>query len=238
MQGRHSITAKALPERMDRKITKPLGAVRGYSPSAPAGVRLTEERQLLERVAEGDWDAYTHLFNHYLPKLTHYIFPLTGNAKADTEDIIQDIFLLIWEKKEVLIAVRYFDQYLFRTAKNKFIDQLRRQKAVNKIHVNYERLQSGYHLHPESSLQCTEYTAIAAEGIDRLSDKLRKVFILSTQEELSLAEIAEELGLPKETVKKRLYLATRSVKEYLQKHAGWTLLLCWTIFQACRELYI
>jgi RNA polymerase sigma-70 factor (family 1) len=183
------------------------------------------ELLLLQRVSQGDWDAYTDLFNYYLPKLSQYIYPFANQSREDTEEVIQEVFLKIWEKRDTLITIRSFDSYLFRMAKNKLIDLLEKQKSINNLHIKYFESRGVSHTQTEQKLQYAEYYSIAHEAIERLSPKLRAVFLLSSQEELSLDEIATRLDLPKETVKKRLYLASTSIKNYLRRNAGWLALL-------------
>ncbi len=69
-------------------------------------------------------------------------------------------------------------------------------------------------------MQLAEYHQIAQKAIDRLSPKLQSVFLLRSRDELSLDEIAVRLELPKDTVKKRLWLASTAIKDYLKENAG------------------
>lgn len=184
-----------------------------------------EEPILLQKVSEGDWDAYTRLFNHYLPGLTRYIFPFAGQSMADTEEVIQEVFLKIWERRASLASIQTFDRYLFRMAKNKLINLLEKQRLDRKVQTQYARVREKAHTGPESALQYNEYQSTARKGIAALSPKLREVFLLSTQEGLSLDEISAWLRLPRETVKKRLYMATTFVKTYLRDNAHWPALL-------------
>lgn len=181
---------------------------------------LDNEPVLLQKIANGDWEAYTELFNHYLPKLSQYISPFTAHSKQDTEEVIQEVFLKIWEKKESLVVIRCFDGYLFKMAKNKLTDILLGQKALQTKHNGYALLKPTAHSEPEQSLLYTEYYEAARVAIDSLSPKLKTVFLMSTEEDLALDEIASTLSIPKETVKKRLYLASTSIRNYLYSSAG------------------
>lgn len=181
---------------------------------------LLNEPMLLQQVASGDWEAYTQLFHYYLPKLSQYIYPFTAQSQQDTEEVIQEVFLKIWEKKESLVAIRCFDGYLFKMARNKLIDLLSGQKAMDHKHKRYALLKPTTHSEPEQELLYTEYYEAARTAIDNLSPKLKTVFLLSTEQDLALDEIASTLSLPKETVKKRLYLASNTIRNYLSVHTG------------------
>lgn len=191
---------------------------------------LHNEPALLQKIASGDWAAYTELFQYYLPKLSVYIAPFTGNSKQDTEEVIQEVFLKIWEKKESLVAIRCFDGYLFKMAKNKLTDILLGQKALETKHKGYALLRPAVHSDPEQGLLYTEYYEAARVAIDSLSPKLKTVFLMSTEQDLALDEIATSLSLPKETVKKRLYLASVSIRNYLYASAGFAKSLLFLVF--------
>lgn len=185
------------------------------------GPVLPNERELLRRTSEGDWEAYAEIFNFYVPKLLQFIYPFTGQSKEDAEEVIQEVFLKIWEKKEILVAIRSFDSYLFRMAKNKLTDILLEYRSARNKHRAYELIKETYDLGTEQSILYIEYYEAARFAITNLSPKLRTVFLMSTEDDLPLDEISEKLSLPKETVKKRLYMACTSIKNYLQLHAGW-----------------
>lgn len=181
---------------------------------------LEDEPVLLQKTANGDWEAYAELFNFYLPKLSQYIYPFAANSKQDTEEVIQEVFLKIWEKKESLVAIRCFDGYLFKMARNKLVDILSGQKAIGAKHKGYALLKPTSHSEPEQSLLYTEYYDAARVAINNLSPKLKTVFLMSTEQDLALDEIASTLSLPKETVKKRLYLASNFIRNYLYTRTG------------------
>lgn len=180
---------------------------------------ITNEKALLLKVAEGDWQAYELLVSHYSPRLHYYLLPLLNNNLQDTEDLLQEVFLTIWEKKERLPVIRSLDQYLFRMTKNRFLDFLRKENSRQHFAEQY-RLRVPETASPYEQALYAQYSAEAARAIGKLSEKLRVVFLLSTQEDLSIDQIATALDLPRETVKKRLYLATRQVRTLLKQQTG------------------
>ena len=186
---------------------------------------LNDEPLLLQRISEGDWAAYTNLFEYYLPKLSQYIYPFSSGSRQDTEEVIQEVFLKIWEKRDTLMTINSFNSYLFRMAKNKVLDLIDQRKSYRNFQLKYVSTRELSHTEPEQSLQYADYNSMAKKAIDLLSPKLQTVFLMSSQLELSLDEISSNLHLPKETVKKRLYLASRFIKDYLKEHAEWLVIL-------------
>ncbi|MBN9384798.1 MAG: sigma-70 family RNA polymerase sigma factor [Chitinophagaceae bacterium] len=191
-----------------------------------------DEQLLLKNISEGSWESYTSLFNIYLDKLSQYIYPFVNQSREDTEEIIQEVFLKIWERREHLSSIRTFDQYLFRMAKNKLIDLLAKRRSIKDLHKKYAASRQASHCEPEQDLIYAEYQETAKKAIEELSPKLRTVFFMSTRDELSLDEIASRLRLPKETVKKRLYLAGAFIRNYLRIKAEWLgfLTICYLLY--------
>ena len=195
----------------------------------------SDDTFLLQQAAEGNGDAYARLFEKYLPRLSNFLFLFTGGSSVDTEDIIQEIFLKIWEKRETLMLIQSFDRYLFRIARTKAIDLLRHRGAVRRFEINYTALKEtatpGSDV--EDALQYEQYRTTAKMAIDSLTPALREAFLLSTEEDLSLDEIAQKLSISKDAVKKRLYTANVSIKNYLREQGEWLgmmsfLLALWT----------
>lgn len=176
------------------------------------------EPVLLKLVAEDDRPAYRELFDHYLPKLVYYLQPLTAASGIDYQDIIQDIFIAVWEKRKNLQVVRSFNSYLFQMARNRFLDLVRKERSATALIQAYSHLRKDEAPNPADQLLFEQYRETAVEAIAGLSPKLKSVFTMSTEHELSLDQIAQQLSLPKETVKKRLWMATSRVRNYLKRH--------------------
>jgi RNA polymerase sigma-70 factor (ECF subfamily) len=151
--------------------------------------------------------------------LFRQLFPLNNASKEDTEEIIQEIFLKVWENRELLPAIQSFQAYVFRMGRNIMVTQFRkktvRQRAAHELSQQSAATQGA------DDILFIEYHAIAREAIHRLPPRQRQIFELRTQHDLSLNEIAAYLGISLAAVKKQLYAAIDSIKTYLRKHAGW-----------------
>jgi RNA polymerase sigma-70 factor (family 1) len=181
-----------------------------------------EERVLLIQCSKGDRQAYAILYTRYMSQICRYLFLFT-RSKEYSEEIAQDVFVGIWEKKESLSRVLSFRAYAFKIAKNHLINQIRRRDTETKI-LKYLRPTTedcgGY---SDSEAIYNQYYQIAIAAKDQLPPKRKRIFEMSTEEGLSLDAIAEELSISKSVVKKQLYAATDFIREYLRKHAEMTL---------------
>ncbi|SIN87438.1 RNA polymerase sigma factor [Chitinophaga niabensis] len=189
--------------------------------SGPANSEHINESSLLKKASAGDRIAFSTLYTYYFPRLYRFVF-FINQSREDTEEIIQDVFLKIWDKKESLPRIRSFEDYLFRMAKNKLFDLAKKNKAkVQMIHrLMPLQMQAGSDATDEVTFK--EYHRVAMEAITHLPERKRTVFLMSVEEDMSLDEIASELKISRSAVKKHLYAAVRTIKEHLRLHAEWT----------------
>ncbi|HEX9513054.1 MAG TPA: RNA polymerase sigma-70 factor [Puia sp.] len=194
-----------------------------------------EEKLLLRALTQGDRQAYTTLYSGYLDSLVQYIFLFTA-SKETAEEITQDVFLKIWEKRATLGEVESFKAYLFRAAKNQLINHINREKirlrVTGQIQEATNRDANGQDT--QHQVDYRRAHALLREAIRLLPPKRKQVFLLSTEENLSLDEIAARMGISKNVVKKQLYDAYGSVRHYLAEHAelSFYLILLMTLLQA------
>ena len=123
------------------------------------------EERLLQQASEGDRNAFAALYTHYSPLLYRLLYQLTGQSKQNTEEIIQEVFLSIWEKKEALVMVKSFRAFVFRVARNKMIDLHRKSQTQ----LRHTELYSGLHAHHTGELfndiLFVEYKAAVSRAI-------------------------------------------------------------------------
>jgi RNA polymerase sigma-70 factor (ECF subfamily) len=179
-------------------------------PSVPA-----DEELLLQQLADGSVNAFTSLYKRYQPRLLRLLQPFRDIE--DPEEIIQDIFLKLWQKRESLPAVRSIEFYLYRMARNRLID-IRRSKIARLNRMPLMPVADG-----EDTINLIEYKEFYT-GLQRILDTLsarqRLIYRLSVLHDKSLDEIAAETHLSKSVVIKQLYLANKTVRAALQKYPG------------------
>jgi RNA polymerase sigma-70 factor (family 1) len=184
-------------------------------------IKGENEHILLQLVANGDKLAFEQLYEQYEGGVEKYVFFIT-RSKEVTEEIIQDIFISVWKKKEKLPTLTSFRGYLYQIARNRVITYLRSLKARYKI-VELDETEPGSgQADTDHRVLYNQYYKMVLDAIELLPDRKREVFNLSLEEDLTLDEMAQRLGLSKSTVKQHLYSATASIREYLQKHGDIT----------------
>jgi RNA polymerase sigma-70 factor (family 1) len=176
-----------------------------------------DEKTLLKMVAEGNRQAFTELYTTHLNNLYHYIFLFT-KSKEETEEILQEIFIKIWENREKLPEVDSLKNYLFRFAKNKLLDKIRHMQIRHRVLSEIKR--TNHISETTTSDQCAyrEYYNVVQQAIEKLPPKRKLIFRLNIENGLSQDEIARQLNISKSVVKKQIYRASLFVREYLFEH--------------------
>ncbi len=181
------------------------------------------ERQLFERVRQNDQKAYEQVFRTYYPMLCNYALRLVKNQET-AEEIVQDLFCTIWEKRQQIQLSSSLKSYLFGATHNNCLRYLKHQKVRQNYQVEtLAQFKEGEPVQDEEFLTF-ELQQKIAEGINRLPAQCRKIFQLSRYEGLKYKEIAQKAGISVKTVEAQMSKALRILREELKDYLP-TLLL-------------
>jgi len=193
---------------------------------------LSNETELILKISKGDKRAFTILFEGYYKSLAAYIFKLTESMEL-TEEIVQDVFIKVWLKRETLAEINSFSNYLFILSKNKTLNSLRKQARYCTHFQSLEKeLETDIRMEEENDVY-EDFRLLIDHAVERLPQQQKRIYQLSRFERLKYEEIAQQLNLSAETVKKHMYLATKTIKEYVHNHMDEVvayILLCGIIF--------
>ncbi len=190
-------------------------------------VRLTD-KDLAERVARGDGEAFNLLVGRWEQKLYNYALRLTGD-REDAFDICQDTFVRAYEQIGQLQNPDKFSHWLFKIARNFCISLYREKKNLPRLEVDaesdpdveLERLLSGdslIRIDNGQRYEPAELRLIVERALEQLSFEQRETVVLKVYEGLKFTEIAEIAACPVSTVKSRLYLGLNELKKILTKN--------------------
>lgn len=190
-----------------------------------AGENEYKERELLLQIAAGNRQAFTLLYEHHAPMLSRYIQLFTG-AAPETEELLQDVFVKVWKKKEQLPEIEVFGAWLNRVTRNTVFNYLRSTKLKRKIEaLETDAGAQAVTEQADHRVLLHQYYRIANEAIAQLPARRKEVFQLRLEQHLTLDEIAARLGISRSAVEQHVYAANAFIKDYLQKHADIQLLL-------------
>ncbi|MFB6456842.1 RNA polymerase sigma factor [Chitinophaga sp. Hz27] len=189
------------------------------------GTDQLQEHILLQQSADGDSQAFEMLYTRYLPKLYHYIFRFTSLPEEDIMDICQDLFLKLWDRKELLITIRSLDVYLKRSGRNALIDRMKHGQFKVNLHEQYSQSKEQHRATTEELLQFSEYSQLAQQAISQLSPRKQEIFRLRMEQDMSLDEIANLLNISKSRVKQSIYEAKDDIRLFLKQRGALFLIL-------------
>jgi RNA polymerase sigma-70 factor, ECF subfamily len=167
-------------------------------------------------------EAFNDLFRTFYPGLRAYANLFAPSEAA--EDIVQDVFVNIWEDKEVITIHTSLQAYLFRAVYTRCLNYIRRQKMlqVNHHHIGMEmRDEEASFLDPDKNeiirrLYMNDLRDEINQAIDSLPLKCREVFTLSYMADMKNREISKLLDISVSTVEKHINHALKTLRQLLQ----------------------
>lgn len=187
-------------------------------------LKQLSDLELLALLKERDESAFTEIYNRFAPKILYQISQMLREPEA-AQDLTQDLFITIWNKADNIRSDANFAGYLYVAAQNSVLLYMRRGKFKSE----YLTSLAAYH---------DEIAEVVSEGVDvdmmyalvqkeiqNLPPKMKEVFELSRKPELSYKDIAAQLGIAENTVKKQVSNALHIIRGNLSKHGSSGLIL-------------
>ena len=128
------------------------------------------------------------------------------------EDLAQDVFIIIWEKREKLVAVKSINSYIYRIAKNVTLNYIEHQYVEKKYmeqYVNEEDVGQSI----EEDLLARETELLVQLTVNNMPSQRKKIYRMSREEGLKNDEIAEKLNISKKTVENHLNIALKEIRK-------------------------
>ena len=176
------------------------------------------DSDIIRLIQEGNKKAFQKVFEEYSPKIYHFSLSYLNNV-VDAEELVQDVFLKLWDKRETLDHSKNLKAYIYKIAINTIYDVIRRRNVENAFK---DFANSSY----ETSSNNTWHTIIYEEMQEKLDllisqfpEQRRKIYKLSKEKGLSNDEIALKLKISKRTVENQLYRAISLLKQHFKNES-------------------
>ncbi|GGZ30524.1 DNA-directed RNA polymerase sigma-70 factor [Echinicola pacifica] len=173
---------------------------------------LTYTQELLSAVALGNEAAFKCLFSDYHLKVYQYANSLLKDPDL-AEDMVQEVFIGLWQERIRLTKIDNFDGYLFTIVKRKSIDYIRK---INSNHRLKEKI-----IHQYCSISHPDFEFEEKGFLNNLKEVLspqqKIIFELSREQGLSYEEIAEHMNISKNTVRNHMVKALENLRNVLDK---------------------
>lgn len=178
----------------------------------------SDNAQLIHALTTGDPKAYTLLVNTYHHKLCIYAYSFTRDRDL-SEDIVQNVFMRIWNKRENLKPDFVIITFLYKSVYNEFINQYRSQKFVYPLEKKYiDALNTIVENEDEHSIE--RIIKLVKREIQNLPPKCKEIFLLSKEEGLTNIEIAEYKNVSIKSVEAHITKAFSTLRNALGENAS------------------
>lgn len=164
------------------------------------------------RISRSDESAFRQLFDYFYPRLLNYSFIIIKNHES-AEDIVLEVFHMIWEQREKLNGIDRLESYLYVCTKNKTLDHHRKNSKLLSVSFSEPHYQEYItHQNPEIQFLNRELVEAIDRAILNLPGKTRLVYRLIKEDDLKYQEAADVLGVSVKTVNNQLVSAVKSIR--------------------------
>ena len=183
--------------------------------------------ELVKKLQKGNLEAFDLIFKKYGDRLFGFAFKYL-KSKEDTEGLVQDVFLKVWENRENLKKESSLKSYLFTIAYHDICQIFRKKKIHEKfLEESGSSIKSSFNLEEQFEYKAT--LELVDKLIEQLPEKQRTIFIKSRKEGKSTKEIAEEMNLAPGTIDNQISAALKFLRKNISGK-NFSLLLFFSIF--------
>jgi len=178
-------------------------------------IPITDERELLVKLQDGDQCAFEQIYHLYSKRILINTLKWIKDSD-DAQEILQDVFIRIWNNRQNIDPDKSFASYLYSVAKNLVRDFFRKADLDRKMQAALILQSTELYDHIESDVFLKETNALLQRAIDSLPLQRKRIYTLCKMEGKSYNEVAEILGITVSTVDNQLVKATQSVRAYFR----------------------
>ncbi|MBN2638265.1 MAG: RNA polymerase sigma-70 factor [Bacteroidales bacterium] len=179
----------------------------------------SREIERLEAIKKGDIQEFELLFREFYQPLLNYAMAII-KSEPDAEEVVQDIFFVLWKNKKSLTIHSSISAYLYKAVQNNCLQLIRYQKR--KLNYQQDRqIENEYEsLSPGEVLQYNELYNEINRIVDELPENCKTIFMLNRFHGLKNSEIAEKLAISIKTVEANMTKALKYLKQHINNYAA------------------
>ena len=167
---------------------------------------------IIRELAVGSPKAFQRLFDRYYARIHAFVFGLVKDWD-ETEDLTQEVFIKLWNKREKFANVHNVDAYLFTLTKNTVFSYIAENKTRQWVYDEIPETTDGKT--PSDILELKDLQLLIDMVVDSMPPQRKLIYQLSRIKGMSNDEISERLGIQKKTVENHLNLALRMLKDVI-----------------------
>ena len=175
------------------------------------------DNQLLTLLKDRDRRAYSEIYNRYWALLFRHGRKMLRD-EDEALDVVQDVFTMLWVRSEELQINTSLSSYLYSSVRNNILNLIKRSKVRDTYLNSLEDFLDKGEFVTDNAVRYKEFAGQIEEEINKLPPRMREVFQLSRKLGLSYNQIAFELNISDETVRKQMHLALKRLRLKLGPH--------------------
>jgi RNA polymerase sigma-70 factor (family 1) len=173
--------------------------------------RSLTDPQLLDLIKSGNEEAFDEIYERYWGIIYLHVFRMLAD-EDDAKDLVQEVFITLWVKKDNIEFSTNLAGYLYVTARNKVINTIRQSKVQKNYLISLSQFAGAHSNITLDQLNEKDLAEAIEREVRNLPYKMREVFELSRKQNLSHKEIALHLDISDKTVKKQISNALKILK--------------------------
>lgn len=179
-----------------------------------------DEKDLIKELKSGSTSAYKELYEQWVDRLYSFVYRYV-KSEAATDDIIQETFLRIWSNRSGLNPESSFKSYLFTISWHLLLKELRRQLNHPSMeeYLAYQNGPSVSEEYIESNIDLEHFHTALIRAKRKLSPRQREIFELNKEQDIPIADIAQQLSIHEQVVRNQLSAALKTIRTELQSLA-------------------
>lgn len=172
------------------------------------------DQELFAEIKNGDHGAFRALFKRYFNRVCAFVMSIVRSQDLAV-DIVQQVFVKLWEKRENLFIVKSVSSYLLTSAKNESYNQIKASNTRIRYETDYieESFQAYEHFNDQESL---DFGRLVNDAIQQLPNKCQQIYRLAKEDGLTYSEIAGFLEVSEKTVENQMGIALKKLREILK----------------------
>lgn len=173
------------------------------------------DSHIVLRLKQGDNQAFAQVFNMYGENMVRYAVTLLKD-QDDAEDIIQQLFVQLWTKRENLEVTTSLKSYLYRSVHNSCLNKIKQTGVRERYASEVQKIEPAMAAAASQLMERKEIARAIEEAMNELPEQCRKVFRMSRFDQLKYQQIADALGISVKTVENQMGKALKHMRSKLQ----------------------
>jgi RNA polymerase sigma-70 factor (family 1) len=180
-------------------------------------VQQYTDTQLVDNIRQGDIKSFELLFNQYAQHLVRYATTIVKDTD-EAEDIVQQLFVGVWAKKEVLEVNTSIKSYLYKSVYNSSLNKIKQQTVKESYAEYFNYVSDGTTAGAAVEIERKETDSAIQQAIEELPEQCRIIFKMSRFEQLKYQQIADQMGLSVKTVENQMGKALKHMRVRLKDY--------------------